>query len=114
MADREDGSVTRGSCPPWCVVDHDDVGVAGAHVSAGVDVPVIQLLGSGGGAETEACATDVTVIRQQRDSDPVPWVYVGDGFRQYLELSAVSWQRLLPVIAEVISRAECQDRGEST
>ena len=86
----------REGCPDWCVADHNDEDEAGEtrHRSAVTEVSVIE--------RNVASAGEVTVIvieMYRFDHETTTWVYAGDGFDQYLEISLESLRRLIAELA---------------
>jgi len=88
----------REGCPEWCVADHDeeDEGERVRHRSVVTEVSVIERNVASAGDTT------VLVIEMYRfDGESTTWVYVGDGFDQYLEVSLESIARLLVELARL-------------
>lgn len=80
-------------CPPWCVAVHavEDEGTVTRHRSNIVDVAAIQPAG----------ATALMLEVHRTEGEPTTWVYVGDGERQYLELSVESAVRVAAALERV-------------
>lgn len=80
-------------CPPWCVAVHDveDEGALSRHRSHIVDVAAVQPAG----------ATTLLLEVHRTEGEPTTWVYVGDGERQYLELSIESAVRVAAALERV-------------
>jgi hypothetical protein len=74
-------------CPIWCVADHpaEDEQGNSRHRAEVISVPVIQ---------ADGAHAELFLEKYQFVSDPTVWVYLGDGTRQYLDLSAESAHRV--------------------
>jgi hypothetical protein len=86
-------------CPEWCVAQHEveDEGGVRRHRSAAVSLGVIEKnLASAGEA------TEVAIEMHRTEGESTTWVYVGDGFDQYLEVSLESVRRLVATLARVV------------
>lgn len=98
----------REPCPPWCVVEHaeDDHPDDRRHVSAGIEVPVMALVGVLEGADghrDRVEARRLVVCAQRRDGEPDTWLYVGDGTDQMVEVDVAGWTRLVSAVRQVLA-----------
>lgn len=98
------------TCPSWCVVIHEpeDHPRDRQHMSAMLSVPVLELRGVGESPPPEGdqvAGEDLAVVLHRRVGSTATWLYVGDGRRQGLELSADSWERLVPAVDRMIEWA---------
>ena len=85
-------------CPEWCVARHeaeDENGVM-RHRSVVLELGVIERTESSRGE-----ATDLVIEMYRLEGESATWVYVGDGFDQYLELSLESVARLAAALARL-------------
>ncbi|HEY0217336.1 MAG TPA: hypothetical protein VGC57_13185 [Cellulomonas sp.] len=103
-------------CPSWCVVRHEpeDHQHDRKHMSTWLTVPAVELVptGAGGaagadraGPREEEQGADLALCLHRRDGAATVWLYVGDGERQMLELTAESWSRLVPAVERLLARA---------
>lgn len=85
-------------CPGWCVARHEDEDENGMmrHRSAVLELGVIERSESSAGE-----ATDLVVELYRLEGESTTWVYIGDGFDQYLELSLESVLRLVTVLGRL-------------
>lgn len=95
-------------CPSWCVGGHrdDDRPADRVHTSAGESVEGRRLVGTvveREGPRDDVRQAEVTVVLRRRDGAAETWVYVGDGFDQYLELDLPTWSRLLLLLSRALS-----------
>jgi len=97
------GRATQGrtdyGCPEWCIAHHDDEDEGGVrrHRSAAVDLGVIERSVASRGE-----ATELAIEMHRTAGESTTWIYVGDGFDQYLELSTESTQRLAAVLTRML------------
>jgi len=85
-------------CPEWCVARHeveDENGVM-RHRSVVLELGVIERTESSTGE-----ATDLVIEMYRLEGESATWVYVGDGFDQYLELSLESVVRLAEALRKL-------------
>ena len=89
----------REGCPEWCVADHDeeDEGERVRHRSVVTEVSVIERNVASAGE-----ATEVAIEMHRTEGESTTWVYVGDGFDQYLEVSLESVRRLMATLGRVV------------
>lgn len=82
-------------CPPWCVAVHaiEDEGITARHRSPITDVAALQ---------PEGAATLMLEVHRT-EGEPTTWVYIGDGERQFLELSIESAQRVALALDRVLA-----------
>lgn len=99
-----------GTCPSWCIIQHDNQDLPDdlMHEGAHREVPTVSLLrhrDQDGTPRRRAAATELSVVRYRYDSDNEEWVYVGDG-RSGLDLSPESAQRLARAITALLDAAQ--------
>ncbi len=94
--------------PPWCVVDHDEAGASTRHEAEGVPIVVTLLEAQAGLPSRPTSAEVVAVLHHDGDG---PWLYIGDGVRQHLELSLDSWRRVAAVANELIDLYDASARA---
>jgi len=110
MSGRASGGRARGGravrdrseygCPEWCVAQHqvEDEGGVRRHRSAAVSLGVIERNVASAGE-----ATEVAIEMHRTEGESTTWVYVGDGFDQYLELSLESVRRLVAALGRTVA-----------
>lgn len=86
-------STQRPTCPRWCVAVHasEDESAISRHRSAIVDVAALQPAG----------ATTLMLELHRTEGELTTWVYIGDGERQFLELSVESALRVAAALESV-------------
>lgn len=90
----------RGTCPDWCVADHDadDEGWSLRHRSATTVVPGIALESA---PPHDARAVEVLIEVHCQDGDPLVAVYIGDGI-DGIDLAVETAERLVDRVTEVL------------
>jgi len=98
MSGRAVESRANYGCPEWCVAQHatEDEGGVRRHRAAAIGLDVIERSVASAGE-----ATELAIEMHRTEGETTTWIYVGDGFDQYLEISAESMQRLAAVLVRM-------------